>query len=312
MDMLNIIGSRLSASPSTAITLTGVVHSTTDPKIARSRAEHVRDYFTSIWHIPKNRITVQTQPSQVAANTDPDIVSEENRVEISSSDMSLFDPLTTVDTIRTASPPALRFYPTAVNITRAAAWSVTLKQSSKVLASWSGRDTTIPSELDYRFAPNTIPAYPGTLDVSVNVTDSLGRTASNSGTIPVRGVTMGRERANVVAGRSIERYNLIVFDRGSSVLTVHHRRLAERIKTAIKPQSSVSVIGYTDRVGDANFNQKLSEDRAEVIAKALGVGSNAEVRGIGETQDLYSNKLPEGRFFCRTVVITIETEQKAP
>lgn len=312
MDMLNIIGSRLAASPNTRVTLTGIVHSTTAPAIARARAESVRDYFTRVWKIAKNRIVVQTQPSQVASNLDPDIITEENRVEIASNDESLFDPLVTVDTVRAAEPPALRIYPFALHISRASAWHIAALQNGQVIASWDARDSVLPAHLDWQFTDRSLPKYPGSLMFELTVTDSIGRSTTSSTSLPIRQVTLGKERATLVAGKSIERYNLIVFDRGSSSLTQHHRRLTDRIRAEIKPNSSVSVIGYTDRVGEAAYNRRLSEDRAQVVAKALNLGSDAQVRGIGETQDLYSNLLPEGRFFCRTVVITIETQQKTP
>ena len=92
-------------------------------------------------------------------------------------------------------------------------------------------------------------------------------------------------------------------------LTTHHKRLIEKMKMEIKDNSDITIFGYTDRVGDSAFNKKLSEDRASVVAKALGLENKAHINGLGETQDLYSNILPEGRFFCRTVIITIETPE---
>ena len=60
------------------------------------------------------------------------------------------------------------------------------------------------------------------------------------------------------------------------------------------------------RTGDANYNKKLSLDRADATKKALGI-NNAITNGIGNEELLYNNDLPEGRFYCRTVNIIVKT-----
>ena len=75
------------------------------------------------------------------------------------------------------------------------------------------------------------------------------------------------------------------------------------------PQARANVVGHTDSVGSAKYNQVLSEHRARAIAQFLeqqGVKSNQlHVEGKGETQPLTSNATREGRAANRRVEINI-------
>jgi flagellar motor protein MotB len=49
--------------------------------------------------------------------------------------------------------------------------------------------------------------------------------------------------------------------------------------------------------------------RAEQTKKALGT-SAAKAQGFGEEKLIYDNELPEGRFYCRTIEITVRTKKE--
>ena len=68
----------------------------------------------------------------------------------------------------------------------------------------------------------------------------------------------------------------------------------------------MSIVGYSDRLGEAEHNLKLSTERAQNTAKELGVSVD-NAQGGGENTELFDNNLPEGRFYSRTVSIVIET-----
>jgi len=75
------------------------------------------------------------------------------------------------------------------------------------------------------------------------------------------------------------------------------------------PDSTVTVTGHTDDTGSAEYNQALSERRAESVKSVLvqqGVAS-ARVRAVGrgETQPVATNSTPEGRQQNRRVEIII-------
>lgn len=76
------------------------------------------------------------------------------------------------------------------------------------------------------------------------------------------------------------------------------------------PQTVVHVYGYTDNVGDANYNQGLSERRANSAAQYLSSqGVNPQrivVRGYGENYPRASNANANGRQQNRRVEIFIK------
>jgi len=75
------------------------------------------------------------------------------------------------------------------------------------------------------------------------------------------------------------------------------------------PDSTVAVIGHTDDTGSAEYNQGLSERRAEAVAGVLvqqGVApARVRASGLGETQPVASNSTPEGRQQNRRVEVII-------
>ncbi|TVQ54458.1 MAG: OmpA family protein [Rhodobacteraceae bacterium] len=75
------------------------------------------------------------------------------------------------------------------------------------------------------------------------------------------------------------------------------------------PESFVDVIGHTDNVGSAAFNQRLSEQRAQTVADFLiGRGVQRErvvAYGFGLTQPIATNATEEGRARNRRVEIRI-------
>ena len=73
---------------------------------------------------------------------------------------------------------------------------------------------------------------------------------------------------------------------------------------------SVTITGYTDSVGPANFNQELSLRRAEAV-KAFAIkrgidGSKIQTAGRGESNPVGDNKTAEGRAANRRVDVEIK------
>jgi len=76
------------------------------------------------------------------------------------------------------------------------------------------------------------------------------------------------------------------------------------------PQAKVKIVGHADTTGSAEYNQKLSEERAQAIAdkfEQLGVESTQMIiRGLGERSPIASNDNKDGREKNRRVEITIQ------
>lgn len=75
------------------------------------------------------------------------------------------------------------------------------------------------------------------------------------------------------------------------------------------PDTTVEVVGHTDNTGDASYNQRLSQQRADSVAQVLiGAGvprSRLVAYGRGEDQPIASNLTVEGRAQNRRVEFII-------
>jgi len=84
----------------------------------------------------------------------------------------------------------------------------------------------------------------------------------------------------------------------------------------IPRNGTVVIQGYTDVIGDVNYNQKLSLARANNVQSILEEGLKDVGRtdvtfvtsGMGENAKTaqFKNKYPEERFYNRTVIIDLE------
>lgn len=99
---------------------------------------------------------------------------------------------------------------------------------------------------------------------------------------------------------------------GKSEIDSSNFALLQKIIRAIDeyPAAQIAVSGFTDSVGAAGANLKLSEDRAQKVAEFLvKVGQIDETRvsfkGHGETKPIASNETKNGRAENRRVEITL-------
>ncbi len=106
----------------------------------------------------------------------------------------------------------------------------------------------------------------------------------------------------------------VLFEFDSATLTsqarAHLRELANKLSDVT---GTIHVDGYTDSIGSASYNQKLSERRAEavkeVLEQQLGSGVTVEAEGHGENNPVAPNRKggednPAGRAKNRRVEIS--------
>jgi outer membrane protein OmpA-like peptidoglycan-associated protein len=103
----------------------------------------------------------------------------------------------------------------------------------------------------------------------------------------------------------------ILFETNSAQLSPQaegNMRNLSRVLTKYK-DTDILVEGHTDSVGTEEYNERLSQRRAEAVAnyaKGLGVkGSRFTTIGYGESQPIASNTSPAGRQQNRRVEIAI-------
>ena len=111
---------------------------------------------------------------------------------------------------------------------------------------------------------------------------------------------------NIEEGMYVDRYNLLLYSFDSADLFDFAFQAEDILREKIHPNSEVTVIGHTDRIGLPYYNKRLSKERAETAAKLLRL-EPIELRGAGEKGLLYDNENPEGRYYSRTVTIIIKT-----
>jgi outer membrane protein OmpA-like peptidoglycan-associated protein len=102
------------------------------------------------------------------------------------------------------------------------------------------------------------------------------------------------------------------FDTGKSDLTSAAIAQLDEVFFTLrdKPDTGVLVQGHTDSTGSADFNESLSQERANVVKDFLvGRGISADrivTKGFGETEPVASNDTCENRARNRRADVTLE------
>jgi outer membrane protein OmpA-like peptidoglycan-associated protein len=103
----------------------------------------------------------------------------------------------------------------------------------------------------------------------------------------------------------------ILFQTGKATLQPAAKANVEKLAVILNKYEDTNVLieGHTDSDGSDDFNQRLSEGRANTVAtyvKSQGVkGSRVTMVGYGETQPIASNDTPEGKQANRRVEIAV-------
>ncbi len=104
----------------------------------------------------------------------------------------------------------------------------------------------------------------------------------------------------------------VTFETNSASLNSNFFEVLDSVALVLNEYKStlVTVAGYTDSTGSADYNQKLSERRATTVALYLQSKGVAQQRlaaiGHGETHPVASNATAEGRAKNRRVEITLD------
>jgi outer membrane protein OmpA-like peptidoglycan-associated protein len=316
--LLNIVGRRLRDVPGAAIRVTGCNAGTGAESgnlaLSRARANAVAEYLTRVWRIDRARIRVEARdlPENPSRTEETDGVAENRRVEITSDDDAILDPLVTRAFERRVTRDIIRFLPSVQTEAAVRAWEVRVMRGEKEIRVFRGEGMP-KAEIDWHFADDLsgLSARRDTLSYRLSVTDTTGQTrVSDTRAIDVREITVRKKREDRVADNIITRLNLILFDFNSPQLGRRNERIiTQYIRPVITAAGRVRVAGYTDRIGEEASNRALSQQRADNTARMLRVPAES-VLGMGETAPLYDNGLPEGRLYNRTVEIVVETPTK--
>ncbi len=138
------------------------------------------------------------------------------------------------------------------------------------------------------------------------------------------GVVDGVDRCpNTLQGAKVDQYGCVLkeqtvklegvhFESGSAELTTASLYNLREIASFLRdqPDVRVEIAGHTDSQGGAEFNQRLSQDRAFAVKTFLqrqGIAANRlTARGYGEFQPLVNNDTAGGRAMNRRVEFRIQ------
>ena len=125
-------------------------------------------------------------------------------------------------------------------------------------------------------------------------------------------------RANQIEVERLKNENLkitmnseVSFDFNSAAIKPSFQRTLDKVADILQryPRTTIRIVGHTDNVGSAAYNQQLSEERANAVAWSLedaGVDpARVRVEGRGESQPRASNASEAGRQLNRRVEMFI-------
>ncbi|MCS6809199.1 MAG: OmpA family protein, partial [Bacteroidota bacterium] len=315
-DVLNIIGKRLQEKPSATLVLTGCNDGLPgsekgNKRLSLQRALAVRNYLVQTWDIDSTRLKVEARelPEYATVSVDTlDGAQENRRVEITSADPSILEPLLVFDTLSICSVPKIRIRMKAESeagleksVMRAYQGSKTLKE-----ASWDGPPPAV-FDWNVQAEPWTIPKADEEINFELELYDKAGQKVVETAEVPVEQLNLKRKKELKIKDRTVDVFRLISFPFNSTKMGVRNEEIVRKyVNPYLSKESKIVATGYTDRLGNADVNQRLSEGRAKSVADALRSGQISSL-GVGNRRPLYSNDLPEGRFYNRTVEVRVET-----
>lgn len=314
-ELLNIVGLRMNQNTAATITVVGC-NSNSGPErsnteLSRARAESVRTYLTSVWGVDPARILVKAQnlPASPSNVTSEEGQAENRRVEIMPSDPLLLTAVSIKNATVRSTPQIVEIVPKVTSEAGVSTWSGAVTQEGRELRRFAGASE--PEPYSWNVTGEPYPKLEKPVSVTYEVTDRTGQRKKASTSLEVSQLSIRQKRFEQKDDKRIDRFSLIVFDFNKADLSAENKRILAEVRSRIQPNSTVTIAGYADRTGDAEYNRELARRRCQEVEKAIAGSSGATmIQPIGSEILLYDNDTPEGRAYCRTVQIVIETPTK--
>lgn len=312
-NLLNTVGDRMRKNPATELNIVGCTNNSgieqSNKELSKARAEAVKQYLVTNFGIAASRLNVSTRqlPSSPANPTTADGKQENQRVELSSNDLALFEPVEFRDRDLKVTPAEVILRSTVTNGDDVSAHSASVAQRTNEMLSVDG--SGLPTDISWRTDNDASrPRLDASVVAKVSVRNAQGLSSEGSVTMPVDYATLKLIKSRQEEGKLIERYSLIVFEYNSAQLNASNQRLMNKIKERIQPDSRVTITGYADRQGMSDYNRELARRRCVEAQRVLGLkDSQVTLEPIGSDRLIFNNDLPEGRSYSRTVQIEIQT-----
>ena len=303
-NILNIVGYRMQQKPAANLTLTG---SAPEEKDGQQLADVVKRYLVDVWEIDESRISttgvvnprIPSGTARTPAADRPMAEIENRRVELTSNDPEILR-----RAVVRAERPAREENEVFLEITTNEAisnWQATISGNGqrKSYGPFSGKAAYLdPTGLVNSDDPE------GTFTVEVVATTADGRTLSDKADFDLR-----LNESDALAERHV-----LLFEYSEEDPDARSREFLDAVAPRVPNNSTVIISGFTDNIGNDDFNKNLSQERADMVNKMLLDRTKAEGKtvstraiGFGEDSDRhpYKNDRPEGRMYNRTVIIDI-------
>lgn len=312
-NIFNVVGLRLRENPKANIKLIGCNDGLEEKNLglSRQRAGNVKDYLVEVWGVASDRISLEARvlPREPSNNETKFGRAENRRVEFQSDVSDILKPIIIDAYSKTVSPSQIRIYANAADCYETSEWSLSAMQEEQRLIKFSGSEQP-PKRIIWRAEEKqeTVPKKSAPLLFKYKIKTSDGDSANfTSEEIPVKITTVREKQRRKRGDKKVDKYSLILFGFDNAKITADNREIVEYINGKISPKSTVAVIGYADITGNDEYNYRLSLQRAKNAADLIKQAREVKYEGLGESYLLYDNSTPEGRFYCRTVRITVET-----
>jgi len=310
-NILNILGYRMQQNPSAKITLIGASAGNGEA-LGKEYAESVKRYLVDVFGIQGTRIVTEGRDQPVNPSEEPGGINflpllraGDRRVDIVSTSVDLMEPLQIIDVHESSLESKVLFSAKSEKKQPLKSWNVKLTDENGLSQTYG----PYTSEQESVFG-NTI--LGNRTNGRYNVVMS-GYT--NEGALVTNESTLNLVRSPELKDEESLRYSILFdFDKSKTVAT-YEKFLKEVVAPRIYNNNRVNIHGHTDIIGTEEYNQKLSEQRAietqRILEKAVTAAGTTgvvyETLAFGMNADTapFENKLPEQRFYNRTVIIDI-------
>lgn len=311
---LDIIGDRMAKYTGSKLNIKGTMDGKGEKDnetLAFSRAEYAKNYIVKTYKISPDRISTSAgYPDKPSSSKVDDGVAENRRIELSSDDARLLEPIVIKgDRKSIATPNLLEFEPYAESNDSISSWKMEISRGDVILRTYTGKGPV--HSVKWLIYPNEIDNNELPLEYYLQVENSYGLEVEETGSIPVEYYSYIRKKEEKLPDRTISKFSLILFDFDNADVSEQDMKIInEQVIPAIKYNSTVKIYGYTDRIGSEEYNKNLAKRRAESVKQVLMQkvkDAKYKVYGVGYNQGLFDNEEPLGRHLSRTVQVFVET-----
>lgn len=305
-NLLNIIGYRMSQCDA-IITLVGETDSLNTRELIDSRFYVISDYLAKTWNIDKKRIKtkISRAPRSAKNKHDERCIEEMNKIRISTKDLAILSPIKKVnfDEIKQFLPEQAKISVNLDEYMEISAFHLMMYQGKRMIFEEEGEgakeDFTVP------FNEQVI----SKLDVSKPIDMTYIATLPDGKKVATNDVL----NINKVAlNEKVSRLALIFFEFDSDKIAKNSLAQIDELTKYITDKSIVRISGYSDDIGDLDYNMELSNARAQNVADFIKqYNPNAyieSVKGYADTEfanGITSYGTPVERYLSRTVVIEV-------